>query len=99
MAHLTASLSIRRTQKLIYERWVVGKLYSLTSRFLDVAKFTTPTPLSLLISSEFSSPIVGLKRALPTLAVKSPNQILRYRWENIRMNHKWCSIVKMVKKL
>jgi hypothetical protein len=30
-------------------------------RFLDVAKFTTPTPLSLVISCKLSFPIVGLK--------------------------------------
>jgi hypothetical protein len=30
-------------------------------RFLDVAKFTTLTPLSLLIFCELSFPIVGLK--------------------------------------
>jgi hypothetical protein len=30
-------------------------------RFLDAAKFTTLTPLSLLISSKLSFPIVGLK--------------------------------------
>jgi hypothetical protein len=33
----------------------------LTTKFLDVAKFTTLTPLSLLISCELSFPIVGLK--------------------------------------
>jgi hypothetical protein len=32
-----------------------------TTKFLDVAKFTTLTPLSLLISCELSFPIVGLK--------------------------------------
>jgi hypothetical protein len=32
-----------------------------TTEFLDVAKFTTVTPLSLLISCEISFPIVGLK--------------------------------------
>jgi hypothetical protein len=45
-------------------------------RFLDVAKFTTPPPLSLLISRKLSFPIVGLKiSSLPTLAFKSPNKM------------------------
>jgi hypothetical protein len=39
-----------------------------------VAKFTTLTPLSLLISCKLSFPIVGLQMSsLPTLALKSPN--------------------------
>jgi hypothetical protein len=33
---------------------------TLTLRFLDVAKFTTLTPLSLLISYAFSFPLVGI---------------------------------------
>jgi hypothetical protein len=41
-------------------------------RFVDVANFTTLTPLLLLISCELSFPIVGLKMSsLPTLALKS----------------------------
>jgi hypothetical protein len=40
-------------------RW--GNMVFLTTKFLDVAKFTTLTPLSLLISCELSFPIVGLK--------------------------------------
>jgi hypothetical protein len=40
-------------------RW--GNMVPLTTRFLDVAKFTTLAPLSLLISCELSFPIVGLK--------------------------------------
>jgi hypothetical protein len=40
--------------------------------FLDVAKFTNLTPLSLLISCKLSFPIVGLKMSsLPTLALIS----------------------------
>jgi hypothetical protein len=39
----------------------------LTTKSLDVAKFTNLTPLSLLISCEISFPIVGLKiSSLPT---------------------------------
>jgi hypothetical protein len=49
-----------------------GNIVLLTVRFLDVAKFTTLTPLSLLISSKLSFPIVALKMSsLPTLALKS----------------------------
>jgi hypothetical protein len=44
--------------------------------FLDVAKFTTVTPLSLLISYNLSFPVVGLEMSsLLTLALKSPNRI------------------------
>jgi hypothetical protein len=51
----------------------------LTLMFLGVAKFTNPTPLSLLISCKLSFPIVGLKMSsLPTLALKSPNRIFRF---------------------
>jgi hypothetical protein len=57
--------------KYIYEYCDMG-----TMRFLDVAEFTTQTPLSLLISCKFSFPIVGLKMSsLPTLALKLPNKI------------------------
>jgi hypothetical protein len=42
--------------------------------FLDVAKLTNLTPLSLLISCKLSFSIIGLKMSsLPTLALKSPN--------------------------
>jgi hypothetical protein len=48
----------------------------LTTKFLDVAKITTLTPLSLLISCELSFPIVGLKiSSILTFALKSPNRI------------------------
>jgi hypothetical protein len=47
----------------------------LTTKFLDVAKFTTLTPLSLLISCEVSFPIVDLKiSSPPTFALKSPEK-------------------------
>jgi hypothetical protein len=43
-------------------------------KFLDVAKFTTLTSLSLLISCELSFPFVGLKiSSLPTFVLKLPN--------------------------
>jgi hypothetical protein len=49
-----------------------GNLVLMTIRFFDVAKFTTLTPLSLLISCKLSFPIVGLKMScLPTLTLKS----------------------------
>jgi hypothetical protein len=55
-------------------RW--GNMVLLTTKFLDVSKFTTLTPLSLLISCELSFPIVGLKiSSVPTFALKSPNKI------------------------
>jgi hypothetical protein len=45
-------------------------------RFLDVAKFTNLTSLSLLISCKLLFPTVGLKMSsLPTLALGSPNRI------------------------
>jgi hypothetical protein len=44
-------------------------------RFLDVAKFTTLAPLSLLILWKLPLPIVGLRvYSLPTLALKSPKE-------------------------
>jgi hypothetical protein len=53
-----------------------GNIVLLTVRFLDVAKLTTLTPLSLLVACRLSFPIVGLKMSsLPTLALKSPNKI------------------------
>jgi hypothetical protein len=48
----------------------------LTTRCLDVAKFTTLTPLSLLILCELSFLIVSLEIfSLPTSTLKSPNKI------------------------
>jgi hypothetical protein len=48
----------------------------LTTKILDVAKFTTLTPLSLLISCELLFLIVGLKISyLSTFALKPPNRI------------------------
>jgi hypothetical protein len=45
----------------------------LITKFLDVAKFTTLTPLSLLISCQLSFPIVGLK--ISSLSVKIDRQM------------------------
>jgi hypothetical protein len=45
-----------------------GNIVLLTLRFLDVAKFTNLTPLSLLISCKLSFPLVSLKMSsLPDL--------------------------------
>jgi hypothetical protein len=53
-----------------------GNILLLAIRFLDVAKFTTLTPLTLQISCKLSFPIVGLKTSsLPTSALKSRNKI------------------------
>jgi hypothetical protein len=53
-----------------------GNTVLLTTKVLDVAMFTTLTPLSLLISCDLSIPIVGLKiSSLPTFTLKSPNKI------------------------
>jgi hypothetical protein len=47
----------------------------LTTKLLDVEKFTVLTALSLLISCDLSFPISGLKvSSLPTFALKSPNK-------------------------
>jgi hypothetical protein len=46
-------------------------------RFLDVSKFGTLIPLSLLISCKPSFPIGGLKMfSLPTLEMKPPTKIV-----------------------
>jgi hypothetical protein len=50
--------------------------HDVETSFLDVAKFTTLTPLSLLILCNLSFPTVCLKMSfLPVLALKSPNKI------------------------
>jgi hypothetical protein len=55
----------------------------LTTKLLDVAKFTTLTPLTLLISCELSFQIIGLKiSSLPTFALKSLNKIFMTYLEN-----------------
>jgi hypothetical protein len=54
-----------------------GNVVLLTIRFLNVAKFTTLTPLSLLIASGLSFPIVGLKNTFSTyFYMKTPNIII-----------------------
>jgi hypothetical protein len=53
-----------------------GNIVLLTLRFLDVEKFTTLAPLSLLISCKLSFPIAGLKMSsLLTVALISPDRI------------------------
>jgi hypothetical protein len=57
-------------------------------RFLDVAKFTTLTPLTLLISSKLSFPSVDLKMSsLPNLAMKSPNLNFHMYLGNLSNTH------------
>jgi hypothetical protein len=53
-------------------------------RFSDVVKFTTLTPLSLLISCKLSFPIIGLDMSSQlTLAIKSPNKIFVWYLRNL----------------
>jgi hypothetical protein len=52
-------------------------------RFLEVAKFSTLTPLSLLASCRLSLPIIGLKMSsLPTFALKSHSRIFIWNLGN-----------------
>jgi hypothetical protein len=57
---LVVRLSIRRGPGVFMDA-AMGEHGALTTKLLDVAKFTTITPLSLLILCELSFPIVGLK--------------------------------------
>jgi hypothetical protein len=64
----------------------------MTVTFLDVAKFTNLTPLSLLISYTLSFPSFGLKMSsLPTLALISLNRIFMWYLENFSaaLNYKY----------
>jgi hypothetical protein len=64
--------------KYIYECCNVGTLY-FWAKFLDVAKFISLTPLSLLISCKLSFSMVSLITSpLPTLVVKT---LTKYSWE------------------
>jgi hypothetical protein len=68
------------------ELWILRceNIVLLTLRFLDVAKFTNLTPLSLLISCKVSLPIVSLKMSsLPILALKSSNKIFMWYLGNV----------------
>ena len=72
-----------------------GYIVQLTTRFLDVAKFTILTPLSLLSWCSLSFPIVSLKIfSLPTIALKSPNRIFIWylgKWQKPALiPHKIC---------
>jgi hypothetical protein len=64
----------------------------LTTRFLDVAKFTILTLLSLLFWCRLSFTIVVLKIfSLSTFALKSPNRIFIWylgKWSNME-NYYW----------
>jgi hypothetical protein len=60
-----------------------GNTVLLTFRLFGVAKFTTLTPLSLLISCEISFPTLGLKiSAVPTFALKPHYKILMWYLRN-----------------
>jgi hypothetical protein len=71
----------------------MGEHRTFDNEILDVAKFTTLTPLSLLISCKLSFPIIGLKMSyLLTLAFTSPNKIFMWylgNLSNIRSNSSW----------
>jgi len=52
-----------------------GNFIVVTARFFDVAKFTTLTPLSLLLSRKFSFPALGWKNFLvPPFCIKMSQQ-------------------------
>jgi hypothetical protein len=71
-----------------------GNILLLTVRFLNVAKFTTLTPVSLLISCKISFPNVGLKiSSLPTLALKFNNFFIIFREfiVHVLFPHRSCS--------
>jgi hypothetical protein len=73
MANLNVGFPIWKRPS-IFMDVVMWNIVLLTLRFLDVAKFTNLTPLSLLISCKLSFPYVSLKMpSLPTLALKSQN--------------------------
>jgi hypothetical protein len=75
MINLVVHLSIRRCSSEVMDV-TLWEHCTLTIRFLDMAKFTTLTPLSLLISCKLLFLTVGLKMSsLPALALKSLKQI------------------------
>jgi hypothetical protein len=56
-----------------------GNIVLLESRFLEVAKFTTLIPLSLLLVGANSFPIISLKiSSLPILALNSHGEIFMW---------------------
>jgi hypothetical protein len=82
MVNLIVGLPIRRHPN-VFMYVSVGTL-QFWLRFLDVKKFTNPTPLSLLILCKLSYPIVWLKISfLLTLALKSPNNIFIWYLGNL----------------
>jgi hypothetical protein len=71
---LFVRLSLRRGPTVYMNVWC-GNIVLLTTKFSDVAKLTTLTPLSLLISCKPSFTIVGLKlSSLSTFALKPSNK-------------------------
>jgi len=83
MAYSKAKLKKMRVFHQQRSRGIYVCFLLLTTRFFDVAKFSSLTPLSLLSSCIFTFPIVGLKiLSLPAFALKSPKRIfLWYLWE------------------
>jgi hypothetical protein len=65
MVNLIASLSIRRCPS-EFVNVACRNIVILAFRFFNVAKFTTLTPSSLLISCKLSFPCVGLKNFFPS---------------------------------
>jgi hypothetical protein len=69
--NLIVSLPTRRGPRVLM-KVSVRKHFNLETRFLDVAKFTTLTLLSLLSLCKLSFPAVGLKiSSLPNFLLKS----------------------------
>jgi hypothetical protein len=69
MVNLITRLSIRRRPS-EFMNVTVWEHRTFDNKILDVAKFTTPPPLSLLNSCELSFPIAGLKiSSLPSLSL------------------------------
>jgi hypothetical protein len=56
--YLVVSFSLRRDPR-GFMNVAMGNIVLLTTKFLDVSKFTAVTPLSLPISFEFSFPGLG----------------------------------------
>jgi len=72
---MVVSLLIRRVPGVL-KTLSLREHLDLTTKFLDVAKFIIPSPLSLLSRCRLSFRVVGLKIfSLPTFLFKFPNII------------------------
>jgi hypothetical protein len=75
VVNLVVRLSFRRS-RVVFINVAMRDHCTLGSKFQDVAKFVTLTPLSLLIMCERSFPIVDLKiSSLRTFALKSSDKM------------------------